>query len=180
MIKWFVVFAGSMFVLVSPARAGMRDAVKLLTGESTAKTLAEEVQDRLEVVDGTAIECAYNLENDRIEVSRAASEASNEVLAQCLAPAVAQMKYEGIEDRWLKHMGIQQAWVIEKGVPRVIEPAARGIAEPSARAAWIVLATRELTSKIKKEQGHTEGPSRGIASSVSIKPDPTVRELLGI
>lgn len=164
-MRVFLLLMGLNLLMPAAARAA-----------SVSETLAlmkvpASVADDVTFVDGASLECAYDLDNGKIAVSKTGRDVSNEALARCLAPAIAQMKYEDIEAKWLAHVGVRNAWVIRNGSLEELELSKSGLTEATARDTWQVLATRELTASLSAN-------GRAIASETHS--DATVRELLGL
>lgn len=129
--------------------------------------------------------CAYNQESEVVELTGAAFKLDDEAFAQCLGRALAQARYEQVEEKWIADLGGAEAWIVRKGVlTKVSVPAAKtGKLETSmARQVWVSLATQELLTKTRNVAAQVGGDRTiaSVAKPSSDKKQELLQELLGI
>lgn len=103
----------------------------------------------MRVVDASAETgpCAYNESESRVEVAKGAFKLTDAELTECLARAFAQARYEEIEEQWLEHLGVVEAWIIDKGeLVKATIPKRHGqkVELSKSREVWMSLAAAEL------------------------------------
>lgn len=128
--------------------------------------------------------CYYDGAEERIELTASALKLSDESLAECLAGALAQARYEEIEGRWLEQVGEREAWIVKGGEMRKVS-AEQKLPPVAARSLWASFATRELVALHRAarsapvDDASAAAGGRAIAS-VAGAGDAGIRALLGL
>ena len=182
----------SFFFLILP-QAAKASCPERASGIQCKRVQAQLAQWQSEVLGTISIEvvdsivgsetgfCAYNEEKERVELGTAAFKLEDEAFAQCLGRALSQARYEQIEEKWVSHLGANEAWIIRKGeLTKVTVPTEKNgkLTSAMARQVWVSLATQELLTKTRAL--NVDEGSRTIAATSSNKNPELLRELLGL
>lgn len=146
-------------------------------GSAELKDIAASVEESLPAAD-SAGPCLYNEETSRIEMTPGAFKLSDSAFVECLSRAFAQARYDVIEESWLEHLGVTEAWIVNNGeLVRATLPSPRNgqVVELSrSRSVWTSLAAAELD----RQAAAHDTTGRALASGG--EKDDAVRELLGL